>query len=626
MKTMTNLTSFFLLSFIFIAISCKGDVPTKSGDEITEFITAVEVTNKVARNTVVDNDKKTISFDLGSEDRKTDVKIRLTLAKGVSMVQPVQAEAVYDLSRGSGGFILSAGGKSVRFTIKAGTYEQTVAVITAVDVTNKTARKIVIDNDNKQITFEILQGEELSDVNLRLTLAEDVSMVSPTDAQATYNLTTPKEIKLLADGSRQISFWIYAKTYIPLPDIHDFLISVYSPPRYDLWATIGLEKLYRQMADAGFNHVWDGAWKHFTEDIQAQALDASERNGMTFMVDLNMSSNAKYDTDPALAASELTRILNLVNRFKDHPAAHFYIIDEPQVQVFDRLAKIHSEIWKILPPDKYVLAANMYGLTDGTKPYGGVSYNEYMTQYMPKVQPRILSFDTYMFYTDPIRDLNMQAVFVQNIIDLRNRSVQYGNIPYWGFIQANGQGNTFREPTLEEYRWQINALIAGGAKAATYFAYDYSSNLGHPGLLDINGYTTNLYDNAKQVNWEIRAYADKVMPFRNDGFIMINTTTDTSLTSRTPSNLKRNSYGSLSNITTSGKMLNGCFIDDNGRKAVLLFNYNKSNDSTMSADLTFNGNVSYELWGKDGLEKEGTATGLSGLSLLPAEAKFLIFK
>jgi len=68
-------------------------------------------------------------------------------------------------------------------------------------------------------------------------------------------------------------------------------------------------------------------------------------------------------------------------------------------------------------------------------------------------------------------------------------------------------------------------------------------------------------------------------------------------------------------------MLNGCF-DLNGKKAVYLFNWSK--DAPMSAKLELNGQVYFQLWGKDGLEMEQTASELN-VTFMPGEAKFLIF-
>jgi hypothetical protein len=69
-------------------------------------------------------------------------------------------------------------------------------------------------------------------------------------------------------------------------------------------------------------------------------------------------------------------------------------------------------------------------------------------------------------------------------------------------------------------------------------------------------------------------------------------------------------------------MLNGCF-EHNGKRAVYLFNWLK--DASTTVNLTFNATVSYQLWSKEGLEKEGVASELRDIPFLPGEAKFLIF-
>ena len=193
MKKSINL----LLSIVIVFnYACgKGD----KGDDISEFILAAEVANKQTLNIVIDNAKRKISFDLAQTEKRTDVNIKLTLAEGVSMMSPATPQADYDLTTAAK-IILSAGGRTIVFDIIASDYASISEVILAAEVTNRQARNILVNNAQRSITFDLASSESKIGVDISLTLADGVSMVSPATPQAVYNLIHPAQIQLSAEG------------------------------------------------------------------------------------------------------------------------------------------------------------------------------------------------------------------------------------------------------------------------------------------------------------------------------------------------------------------------------------------------------------------------------------------
>ena len=403
----------------------------------------------------------------------------------------------------------------------------------------------------------------------------------------------------------------------------EFVIGIWVPPPPHLMETENDIKMrYQQIADAGINFVWGNHWFYNPENNERMQtlLNACDEFGLAFVPILNIDRNSS-DFDEA----ELSRCLAFVNQYKSHPAVRgFSMIDEPSANIFDRLAVLRHEIDAVLPEGKYTIA-NLFPNYASSDQLGSSNYETHVDDYMRKVQPQVLSFDHYPLNetNDPAEMSSRDRLFVDNLITIRNASVKY-HVPFWGFIQAIGWIG-MREPTFDEYRWLCNAHIAFGAKGFSYFLYSAIGDTGGPegfknSMLAWDGSTTYLYDFAKNINKELSGFADMVVPFQQDGFILVNQ--NEQMTSTIPSSLRKTSYGNLKTIETTAEMMNGCF-DMNGKKAVYLFNWSK--DAAMTARLVFDKKVKFQLWGKEKLEKEDAASELN-VSFIPGEAKFLIFK
>ena len=322
--------------------------------------------------------------------------------------------------------------------------------------------------------------------------------------------------------------------------------------------------------------------------------------------------------------TELARCVSLVNKYKDNPViAGFSIIDEPNADLFDRMAVIREEIGKLLPDGKYVTANLNPWYSNVSSGFGASNYEIYVDSYMSKVKPDILSFDNY-----PIRfDLSQAAAdqdYVRNLLVIRGAALKY-EVPFVGYIQAI-QYSGRREPTYNELRWQVNMHLAFGANGFSYFTYSQVDQLGVGGferramsMIDWNGNTTYLHDYAKNLAKELTGFSNIILPYKQEGFILKNL--DSNITQLFSSELQKASYGNLSSIETTGQMLNGCY-DLDGQKGIYLFNWNR--DESMNATLKFDKMVKVQLWSKVGLEETITANELD-LSILAGEAKFLIF-
>lgn len=92
--------------------------PGPSLPELTDYISAAQITNKDGASATIDNAKKTITVKLVRNEEKSNVKIKLTLAKNVSMETPKELEAEYDLTSLQGGIWLSYDNKIIKYSFK----------------------------------------------------------------------------------------------------------------------------------------------------------------------------------------------------------------------------------------------------------------------------------------------------------------------------------------------------------------------------------------------------------------------------------------------------------------------------------------------------------------------------
>lgn len=82
--------------------------------------------------------------------------------------------------------------------------------VESVSILNKQAGNILLDNFINQISVELVEDQDLSDVQIKLDLAEGATMVSPSTAEAVYDLTTSAKFTIAAED-KQYSYTIKTK-------------------------------------------------------------------------------------------------------------------------------------------------------------------------------------------------------------------------------------------------------------------------------------------------------------------------------------------------------------------------------------------------------------------------------
>ncbi|NLN76696.1 MAG: hypothetical protein GX139_10340 [Armatimonadetes bacterium] len=293
---------------------------------------------------------------------------------------------------------------------------------------------------------------------------------------------------------------------------------------------------YKEIADAGFTFVL-GAFGPKNEKDVAKQLKLCEKYGMKAIV----------------------RDLNPEKR-PDSPACWgYYIVDEPGVSAIPDIKARIDSVRKQRPGK-----VGYFNLNPDYAPLsvlGTSSYDEYIKRFAEETGCDVLCMDYYPLMT-PTAD--GRDGYCGNLAVMRKYSLQQ-NIPHWNFFNTMPFG-PHNDPTESQLRWQIFTSLAYGAKGVLYFCYWTPRGWEFPkggAIITAEGHRTRHYDQAKRINAAIGNLGPTLMQLTSLDVIRVKPDDDAAeLLKDTP----------IRQIS-SGDYLVGVFKHSDGRRVVLLNNY-----------------------------------------------------
>lgn len=253
------------------------------------------------------------------------------------------------------------------------------------------------------------------------------------------------------------------------------------------------------MKDGGWNVIW----------CNEKNLDIAQKLGLKAMLRDELLLPTTMD-DPAKVA-ELEK---LIDRVKDHPALDsYFIVDEPNTSAFPAIKKMIALLKKRDPAHfGYVNLLPTYGTNQqlGATGDAATAYQEYLDRFIEEVEPSLLSYDNYQFFTGSDGDqyfLNLEMV--------RKTALKH-NLPFLNIVQACSWTPSIRIPTAEELRFLTYTTLAYGGQGLSHYVYYCSVD--HKGMIvDKDGKPTHLYHAAKTLNPEFERIAAELMPYKSMG-------------------------------------------------------------------------------------------------------------
>ncbi len=152
-----------------------------------------------------------------------------------------------------------------------------------------------------------------------------------------------------------------------------------------------------------------------------------------------------------------------------------------------------------------------------------------------------------------------------NLEVMRKYSLKY-KIPFWNFFNTMPFG-PLHDPTESHLRWQIYTSLAYGAKGVLYFCYWTPRGGEFPkggAIITADGHRTRHYGQAKRINSAVKNLGPTLMKLTSLKVIRIKPADDP---------VAALEHSPIKSITKGGDYLIGVFKHSDGRRAVLLSNY-----------------------------------------------------
>ena len=326
---------------------------------------------------------------------------------------------------------------------------------------------------------------------------------------------------------------------------------------------------YKEIAEANFTFVLGPFGPKTTKDV-AKQLALCEKYGLK-----------------AIVRSDLFKPEDL----PDSPTCWgYHIVDEPNTASFAGLKATVDTIRKHRPGK----LAYINLLPDYASPgqLGAATYDEYVSRYAKETGCDVLCMDYYPMMT-PTAD--GRDGYCGNLAVMRKYANQY-RIPHWNFFNTMPFG-PHHDPTESQLRWQIYTSLAYGAKGILYFCYWTPGGGEFPkggAIITAEGQRTRHYDQAKRINAAIRNLGPTLMKLTSLKVIRVKPGDDPA---------KALERSPIKSITKGGDYLIGVFAHYDGRRAVLVNNYDHNYTSWPTVEFDAPDDKVIEVDAADGKEK-----------------------
>lgn len=199
---------------------------------------------------------------------------------------------------------------------------------------------------------------------------------------------------------------------------------------------------------------------------------------------------------------------NVYGFFIDEPTENEFTSIERWVTGFNRIDTLTWEYNKIL----YVNLYGFYVYKD--------EYEKYLKKWIT-FKPRVLSFDNYSLWDDVLAkkynadiDGDLTKDYFVNLEIYRQLSQKY-KIPFWNWISVHRHWSIYskrfyRRASISDIRFQVYSSLAYGARGILYYNFwnspEERESQWHEemGIIDYNGEETELYEEVKLVNANIK--------------------------------------------------------------------------------------------------------------------------
>jgi hypothetical protein len=314
----------------------------------------------------------------------------------------------------------------------------------------------------------------------------------------------------------------------------DFAIGLWNDPPADAQ----MDAHYAEIAEANFTFLV-GIFGASTPEGVARQLAMCEKHGIGAIVSMAGQAPAQLPTNSACWG--------------------YFLADEPGPDSFAGLRRTVDALHEARPGKLAFI--NLYPNYVPAWAIGNTSYVEHVTRFVKDVNPDVLCMDHYPHF---LPNADGRAAYCDNLAVMREQSLS-AKISFWNFFNTLPFGD-HSNPTEAQIRWQIYTSVAYGAKGVLYFCYWNPSGKTFEkdgAIITSRGKRTRHYDEAKRINAVLRNLGPTLMKLTSTGVVHRGPKDDGATL------LKGSGIRSLD----SGDYLIGSFRHEDGRRGVLLNNY-----------------------------------------------------
>jgi hypothetical protein len=281
-------------------------------------------------------------------------------------------------------------------------------------------------------------------------------------------------------------------------------------------------------------------------------------------------------SDPQLNREMLGRqdwrdvVGRIVSSYASEPALYgYYLIDEPNSELFPDLALLHAEVQRRDP--KHPPFINLFPTYASTAQLGAPTYSDYIERFMTTVTPAILGYDHYAL----MKGGGIRADYFENLEIIREHGLRF-NVPAWNTVLSIPHYG-YRDPSEGDMRWQAYTSLAYGIKGIGWFTYWTIHEFEKEGVAIVgsDGKPARLFPIVRDINSEVRMLGRTLLQLTSTGVFH---------TGGVPVGCRRLGSDALVQVPPEAPLVLGFFRDPDGGELVMVVNrdYTKPVEYTVS--------------------------------------------
>lgn len=368
-----------------------------------------------------------------------------------------------------------------------------------------------------------------------------------------------------------------------------------------IWRGLEDATAFHYLKEAGINYVEDNnmSFGGSTYEYAKRSLQLAEEAGIMYF----MPAYDVIKMDGEILGSDEEIKAKLEEMYQYDSFAGLYFRDEPTSNMFPHIKKClekYNEIKDELGYTDLNVFLNLFPNVTAGQLSANTDKDMTWDKYIKGLSDtgvEYLSFDKY-----PINGLFTHKVSADwfTALGTLNRIALEEGKPWMGCVQVGGGSVSYGTPearvtTEGEMKWDVNTMLAFGAKgityyigvAPTYFADTDGEQINCYSLVNVYGEKTPLWYYAKDINEHIKAIDHVLLNCDYKGVII---TGNTPAVHYGKDLIKDNSFRDLNGVT--GNALVGCF-DYNGKTALYVVNNSITEEGQIS--LTFDHKYNFEV-------------------------------